>query len=74
MAGAGSAILDYEVKVYVEDWRGVGPNDHGVTVPALHSCVYVRNKLQLCSNHLYFGFWIQNLITDTGMLQITSKM
>lgn len=44
MAGAGSAILDYEVKVYVEDWRGVGPNDHGATVPALDSCVYVRNK------------------------------
>ena len=50
MAGAISAILDYEVKVYVEDWRSIGPRDRGATVPALDSYLYVRNKLPLCSN------------------------
>lgn len=50
MAGAISAILDYEVKVYVEDWRSIGPNDRGAIVPALDSYLYVRNKLPLCSN------------------------
>lgn len=63
MAGARSAVLDYEVKVYVEDWRSTGPKDHGATVPALDSYVYVRNKLPLCSNYA----------TSDRMLQISSK-
>lgn len=50
MAGSRAAILDYEVKVYVEDWRSIGPNDRGATVLALDSYVYVRNKFPLCSN------------------------
>lgn len=36
--------------------------------------IWERNKLPLCSSQLPFGFWIQNLILESGMLQITSKM
>lgn len=29
MAGSRAAILDCEVKVYVEDWRSIGPSNSG---------------------------------------------
>lgn len=52
-----------------------GADDLAVTLPALDSGVYLReNKLLFSSSHLYFGFWIQNLIPERGMLQIPSKM
>lgn len=57
------------------DWRNRVPTTLQFTLPALDSGVYLReNKLLFCSRHLYFGFWIQNLIPECGMLQIPSKM
>lgn len=75
MAGAISAILDYEVKVYVEDWRSIGPNHRGAIVPALDSYLYVRNKLPLCSNFastllLWIGCCKQHLKHSTSLVEL----
>lgn len=66
--------------MYVEDNEATrleeqGADDLAGTLPALDSGVYLREKkLLFCSSHLYFDFWIQNLIPECGMLQTPSKM